>query len=185
VPLGTLRAFLDIFLAPVRHRFGRLGPKISILLAAVVTALTSCSAATTTGDRAAAYARAVSAARASADEQLAEGRVDEAIADLERALAIPRPDSDAARQLVQDVAFALGSARLASRDPIGALQAADDALVLSSTPSVFLANLHALRGMALELSGRALPAAEAYHEALVIHQSLYDALLASYSRSTL
>jgi tetratricopeptide (TPR) repeat protein len=155
----------------------------SVLASAVFAALTSCSPATT-GDRAAAYARAVSAARASADEQLAEGRVDEAIADLERALAIPRPDTDAAKQLVQDVAFALGSARLASRDPLGALRIADEALVLSSTPSVFLANLHALRGMALELSGQALPAAEAYHQALVIHQSLYDALLASYSRST-
>lgn len=31
VPLGTLRAFLDIFLAPARHRFGLLGPKISRL----------------------------------------------------------------------------------------------------------------------------------------------------------
>lgn len=162
----------------------RVGRWSSVLLSALFTALTSCSEANTNGDRAAAYARAVAAARASADEQLAEGRVHEAIADLERALAIPRPESDAARQLVQDVAFALGSARLATRDPLGALQVADEALVLSSTPSVFLANLHALRGMALELSGQALPAAEAYHEALVIHQRLYDALLASYSRST-
>jgi hypothetical protein len=30
--LATLRAFLDTFLAPARHRFGRLGPKNSILL---------------------------------------------------------------------------------------------------------------------------------------------------------
>ncbi|MBT9557328.1 MAG: hypothetical protein IV100_14910 [Myxococcales bacterium] len=30
--MGTLRAFLDIFLAPVGNRFGLLGPKISTLL---------------------------------------------------------------------------------------------------------------------------------------------------------
>jgi hypothetical protein len=30
--LATLRAFLDFFLAPVRHRFGLLGPKIINLL---------------------------------------------------------------------------------------------------------------------------------------------------------
>ena len=35
-PRGTLRAFLDTFLAPVRHRFGRLGPEISTLLLASV-----------------------------------------------------------------------------------------------------------------------------------------------------
>ncbi len=36
VPFGTLRAFLDIFLPPVRHRFGLLGPKNSRFLVRVV-----------------------------------------------------------------------------------------------------------------------------------------------------
>jgi len=160
----------------------------ALLTAGTIVATVSCSpspasSTLTSADRTAAYARAVTAARASADEQLHDGRLDETAADLERALAIPRPESDSAKQLAQDVAFALGSVRLAARDTHGAMKAADEGLVLSSTPSVFLANLHALRGMALELSGEAVSAAEAYHDALLIHQRLYDALLATNSGS--
>ena len=124
------------------------------------------------------WARSVSWLRASANGYLAEQNLAAAESDLRRALAMPVPTDPRAPPLLQDVDFALGSILLARGDARGALEVAERGVKRTREPTVFLANLHALQGIALEAMNRPLEAAERYHEALLLHQKLYDALLA-------
>lgn len=127
----------------------------------------------------AAWADSVGWLRSSADVHLQDGDVAAAALDLKRALALPAPATPEALQLLQDVDFALGSIELLQGRPVDAEATARRGIARSNEPTVFLANLHALRGFALEALRRPLDAAEAYHAALLIHERLFKDTLAT------
>lgn len=148
---------------------------------ALVTALlvVACAAPQSPEGRArAAWVSAVTSLRADADRSVSEQDLPAAEATLQRALALKVPPGAAAAQLLtQDLYFALASVRFARGAAPEALQSCEQGLAAGPAHSVFAANLLAVRGMVLEATGQALPAAEAYAQAMAIHKALYDAAL--------
>ena len=61
--------------------------------------------------------------------------------------------------------------------PERALALSDEGLALDAEGDIVSANLHAVRGQALEALGRGSEAAAAYHEALLINERLLDQVL--------
>ncbi len=151
---------------------------LSIASLALLLVVTACEAPPGREESAAAaWTRAITALRASADRAVQDQDLATAEGDLSRALALPAPERLEARLLTQDLHFARGTVHFARRDPAAALASCDAGLAAGPRDSVFAANLYALRGMVLEATGQALPAAEAYTEALRIHKAHYDAAL--------
>ena len=126
----------------------------------------------------ASWAQQVARMRAHADKAVAAEDLATAEAVLRRIFVLPAPTDNArALQLLQDAHFALGSVLYLNGDHDGAAAEADQGLALTDEPSVFSANLHALRAMSLEAGGRELDALDDYEKALVIHKQLFNEML--------
>ena len=122
--------------------------------------------------------------RATADANIRQKRLAEAEADLRRILRLPVPkDTPLASQLLQDTDFALATLLLAAGRPEHALAAAKRGLSRSQEPTVFRANLHAIRAMTLEAMNRPSDALTDYEHAVAIHKQLFDKALAEHKGS--
>lgn len=128
-----------------------------------------------------AWAQSVNGLRDSADVHISRRNLPAAEADLRRIFSLSPPSEDAGvAQLLQDAHFALGSVMLLQGRFVDAIAEADAGLKLTGEQSIFGANLHALRAMALEGQGKPLDALEDYQRALRIHAELFDAALAAH-----
>lgn len=134
------------------------------------------------GEDGAAWVAQARSASVRADEALASGdmaRAREALTPLVEQ-APPRAVSpDDARVVAQDAAWRLARLALADGDGAAALGWVDAGLSRGRRGDVFVANLLAVRGQALEALGRDVEAARDYHAALVINEALLDEVLAS------
>lgn len=81
-------------------------------------------------------------------------------------------------RLQQDEHFTKGRLEYAADDGLSALAEAERGLGLGRANTLFVANLHALRGMSLEKSGEPAKAIVDYAFAVAVHRSLYEAALA-------
>lgn len=146
-----------------------------------LVALVACGPACDSGgDTLVAEAKAVQLARAEAARLESGDGPAAARVRLEEALAqLPDGDGAALTALRQDLRFALGALSLRAGAAPDALAEADRGLALPRTdrPSLFVARLHALRGLALEALGRADEAVAALAEAQAMHARLFDELL--------
>ena len=94
--------------------------------------------------------------------------------------AVPRGITAEARRLpLQDTYFRLARLALAERDARGALAYADAGLAFGSAPHLFVANLFVVRGAAREALGDPRAAAEDYHRALTMNETLLREALPS------
>jgi tetratricopeptide (TPR) repeat protein len=108
------------------------------------------------------------------------GSAAQASAALSAALATPVPPDVLAvhrRVVHQDLLFRLAHAELDAGRSKDSLAAADRGLALGQQLDVFSANLHLVRGEALDALGRATEAASAYFEALEINRKLLHHVL--------
>jgi len=95
-----------------------------------------------------------------------------ALRSLEQVLGDIPPVGAGAVWAKQDVASRVARLHLALGDPNQALGAARSGLEVSSAPSVAVADLLWLEGQALESLNRKSEAIEAYHQALVVNETL-------------
>ncbi len=153
------------------------------VLAAMVIGLvwSSCAAPS----RAAApWARTVANIRATADWHRDQHRYKAAETELRRIFEIEPPKNEPkAVWLLQDASFALGTVLYLDRRFEDAVAEADRGLSLGSDRSIFGANLHGLRAMALEAQGKPLDALTDYSRAIEIHKELFDTALAEHEGS--
>lgn len=156
-----------------RARASVLGVSAAVLCALIATSCAVRPART----RAAMWAERVLDLRRSADAHLSAGKVAAAEADLARILELERPGDARVLPLLQDAHFALGSIHFALKRYDRALEEADKGLKVTDGRSIFAANLHALRAMSLEATGRELDAIEDYQLAIAIHKELFDVTL--------
>ena len=121
----------------------------------------------------------VRSAQESAEQAATQGNYREAIQRL-RPLAdgelTERARGEDARALRQDAFYQLARWSMSNEDAAGALVFADAGLALGGR-DVFVANLWVARGQAHEALGQATRAAADYHEALLINETLLDAVL--------
>ena len=143
----------------------------SVLCLALACAFTGCSDNAWIGE--------VRAAQQSAEQAAEQGNYRDAIQRL-RPVAdgeLSRPArADDARAIRQDAFYQLARWSMANEDAPGALVFADAGLALGGG-DVFRANLWVARGQAHEALGQATQAAGDYHEALLINETLLDAVL--------
>ena len=126
-------------------------------------------------------ARTVDGLRRSADQHVGQRRMKAAEADLRRIFVLDAPkDNAGALLLLQDAHFALGSVLLVTGRFDEALAEADKGLSLGDDQSIFGANLHGLRAMALEAAGKPIDALPDYTRAIEIHKQLFDTALAKH-----
>lgn len=148
----------------------------SLVIAALLAA---CSVQGSRPSPESAWALSVDRLRKSADDHVSQRRLEDAEADLRRILALPSPGSvGRAPELLQDARFALGSVLLLQKRFEAAIAEATAGLAISEAPTVFRANLHALRAMAWEALDRPTEAVVDYEAAVKIHKTLFDAALA-------
>jgi hypothetical protein len=143
----------------------------ALLLVALSLAAGGCSQAPR-GDR---WAAALGAANAEADQRLDRGDVAGARAALAAAASAEAPRAAAAsgrRLALQDTYFRLAQLALSAHDAAAALGYADSGLALGNAPHLFVANLLVARGAAHEALGDARAAAEDYHRALTMNETL-------------
>lgn len=81
-------------------------------------------------------------------------------------------------QVRQDEHFTAGRLHFAAGDAISALAEAERGLGLGRANTLFVANLHALRGTAREASGQRAEAIVDYAFSVAVHRSLYEAAVA-------
>jgi hypothetical protein len=130
--------------------------------------------------RRAAWAVSAAAAHRSADRLLAAGDAAGARATLR---ALVREDAGAGakspgvRLAMQDTYFRLGRLALDAHDPREALADADAGLAYGEAPHLFVANLLVVRGAAREATGDPRGAAEDYHRALLMNETLLERTL--------
>jgi hypothetical protein len=128
-----------------------------------------------------AWAAAAGAAHRQADRLLDSGDIAGARALLRsivEAGAAGKHPGAARRLALQDTYFRLARLALAARDAGEAHADADAGLAYGTTPHVFVANLLVARGAAREAEGDARGAAEDYHRALLMNETLLDGALA-------
>jgi hypothetical protein len=125
------------------------------------------------------WVAAAEAALQRADAALAGGDLDGARRAMLEIMRSPVPDGVApgdARALRQDAGYLLAELELQAGQPAAALAAAEQGLALGNAEEggadVFEANLHIVRGRALEALGQPGEAATAYHRALLIQERL-------------
>ncbi|HOX44028.1 MAG TPA: hypothetical protein PK668_10550 [Myxococcota bacterium] len=125
------------------------------------------------------WVAAAEAALQRADAALGRGDLDGARAAMLEIVRAPAPDGVApadARAIRQDAGYLLAGLELEAGRPAEALAAAEQGLALGRAEEggadVFEANLHIVRGRALEALGRPGDAAAAYHRALLIQERL-------------
>lgn len=121
----------------------------------------------------------VRTAQRSAEQAAEQGNYRQAIQRLQPVAdgELSRPArADDARAIRQDAFYQLARWSMANEDAAGALVFADAGLALGGA-GVFRANLWVARGQAHEELGQATQAAADYHEALLINETLLDAVL--------
>jgi predicted negative regulator of RcsB-dependent stress response len=136
---------------------------------------TSCARSESQGQAALEQARS---AHSAADRALDEGEPARAKQELSQALSrLGESKGEQAVWMRQDLLARLAQLELDAGNASAALEVAGRALELGQEPSVPLATLHVLRGRAFEAQGDKKSAALAYHQALLINQSLMDQAL--------
>ncbi|MFT7582978.1 MAG: tetratricopeptide (TPR) repeat protein [Myxococcota bacterium] len=119
------------------------------------------------------YAETMERHRADAETQRMAGELVEAEAILVRATALEMPAGSGPLALRQDAFFAHGRVLFERRRFDAAIQIADRALALGQEPTMFVANLYALRGLAQEALGNIQAAATDLEQAQVVHTVLF------------
>ena len=161
----------------------RLVPVRRIGLAALALLLALGCARAPGGGPVADWAQEVERLRGQAESQRRSGDLVGAEATLREVLALRLPaPSPAARSVVHDTFFALGSVLLQAGRSAEAVAEASRGLRLVEPPpaTVFVANLYALRAMAYEEGGHVEDAAADYVDAVRIHKVLFDQALAAH-----
>jgi len=124
------------------------------------------------------WVRVVETAHSRADAARSAEERAEAFEALQRAYrAVPEGSEVQLVWVRQDLCVRLADAALNSGRPAVALDWSDTGLGLSTLPSVAVADLHRVRGEALEALGRKEEAASALHQALVVNQALMERAL--------
>lgn len=125
------------------------------------------------------WARQVDGLRRKADRHIDKGELEDAKKVLDLVFELPRPEGAPTTVLLMDAHFAMGTVHLLAGKADLALRQADAGLALapSGGQSVFVANLHALRGMSLEELGKPLDAVVDYETAIGVHKALFDEAL--------
>ena len=124
------------------------------------------------------YVKSVQKLKQMADQHLRQGRLPQAETVLRQLVSLPLPsDEPRAALLAQDGYFSLCSVMLATGRGNMAIDEAAQGLKLTDKPTVFKANLHAVRAMALEATNRAADALTDYEAAMGIHKQLFDEAL--------
>lgn len=83
------------------------------------------------------------------------------------------------RMVKQDMCFRLSLVEMDAKQPKAALAWAQRGLEIGQQQDLFTANLYVAQGRALEAMGQELEAAEAYHQALKINETLLNQTLES------
>ncbi len=155
-----------------------MGAKSMIRAAWMLVTLAAVSTCGPSGPDPGDWARRVEARRVAASAQAHRGELEAAVDTLRGALALPAPDGpDAVIGIVQDTRFALGSALLQLGRASEAEAEATRGLELGTGPTVFTANLLALRAMAREAGPTPLDALDDYERAQASYEALFDAAL--------
>ena len=121
------------------------------------------------------WAREVDGLRPKADPHIDKGELEDAKKVLDLVFELPRPEGSPTAVLLMDAPFETGTVQLLAGKTGLALRQADAglALALAGEMSVFMANLHALRGMSLEELGKPLDAVVDYEMAIGVHKALF------------
>ena len=122
-----------------------------------------------------------------ADQALASGDLETALTTLESVYESDVPEAISAvdsRVIRQDLCYRLADIALIENDPESALAWADNGLELGAVDDLFNANLHLIRGRALEALDREIDAVGAYVEALRINHVLLDGVMNAMEEET-
>jgi hypothetical protein len=114
--------------------------------------------------------------RNKANEDLKTGRLKEAETALRKLWLVPFQRDALSVQLRQDACFALSTLLLGTQRAPNAVMWADKGLNLSDTPSAFLANLYAIKAIALRLLRQEAHSLQSYRQARTTYLLWFKAL---------